>query len=65
MMAMLPAYIVLWQEWGQPANPAMGQKMDQEYMSLMAELGEGPPPQQVITPTKYNLKPVFNLSPII
>ena len=48
---MLPAYIVFCQEWGQPANPAMGQKMDQEYMSLMAELGEGPPPQQVITPT--------------
>ena len=38
-----------WQQQGGggPGSAAGGHKMDQEYMSLMAELGEGPPPQQV------------------
>ena len=36
-----------WQQQGGSSHSAGGHKMDQEYMSLMAELGEGPPPQQV------------------
>ena len=37
-----------WQQQQGGSGPsAGGHKMDQEYMSLMAELGEGPPPQQV------------------
>jgi hypothetical protein len=32
-----------------------GEKMDYEYMSLMAELGEGPPPPQGTTVSSWNL----------
>ncbi len=32
-----------------------GEKMDYEYMSLMAELGEGPPPPKGSTVSSWNL----------
>ncbi|BFZ18030.1 hypothetical protein BsWGS_21069 [Bradybaena similaris] len=37
----------------QMQNPADRAKMDSEYMSLMAELGEGPPPPPKSEPTQY------------
>lgn len=37
----------------QMQNPADRAKMDSEYMSLMAELGEGPPPPPKSEPTNY------------
>ncbi|CAG5122715.1 unnamed protein product, partial [Candidula unifasciata] len=37
----------------QMQNPAERAKMDSEYMSLMAELGEGPPPPPKSEPTNY------------
>ena len=36
------------QQQGGSGASAGGHKMDQEYMSLMAELGEGPPPPQQV-----------------
>ena len=36
------------QQQGGSGGSAGGHKMDQEYMSLMAELGEGPPPPQQV-----------------
>jgi hypothetical protein len=43
-----------------------GEKMDYEYMSLMAELGEGPPPPQGTVPSPAAICFHFvNLSPRI